>query len=293
MAKNMIISELEAIVIKEKQKGRLDAFIKSALKEYLQVYVLNFIYTEKAYSDKLIFTGGTCLRHCYNLNRLSEDIDLDQIKMINLNQLKDNLLDYFKRKYLYQDLKIAIKQQGKQLLLKFPVLQTLKLADLSASDWLYVKIDLAPVGSKNYQTQTSLKNLYGFNYITTHYDLGSLMAGKIAAVLGRRRFQGKENQEIVKGRDYFDLLWFLDKKTDLNFKMLNDLLKEKKALTKQELVDRLNNKVRLATTKFKLSFKQDLQPFIENNLIIDDYVDNYLKNYQEKVKYLLEERLTV
>jgi hypothetical protein len=119
------------------------------------------------------------------------------------------------------------------------------------------------------------------------------MAGKIAAVLGRRRFQGKENQEIVKGRDYFDLLWFLDKKTDLNFKMLNDLLKEKKALTKQELVDRLNNKVRLATTKFKLSFKQDLQPFIENNLIIDDYVDNYLKNYQEKVKYLLEERLTV
>jgi predicted nucleotidyltransferase component of viral defense system len=285
MAKNMIISELKEIVGKETQKGFSNAYIRNAIKEYLQVYILNFIYTSDKYKQVLIFTGGTCLKHCYDLNRLSEDIDFDQISLIDTNGLKNDLLDYFKKNYLYSDLQVSVKQKGRQLLLKFPVLKALELASESESDLLYVKLDISINNSKNFQTKTTFKNLYGFNYIMLHYDLPTLMAGKISAIFERQRFWGKNNQETIKGRDYFDLLWYLDQQIIPNIKRINDLIKED--LTLSQIVNRLNKKVALATGKFKLDLKRDLLPFISNQLTIDDYLESYQQNYLSKVKYLL------
>jgi len=283
---NMIINELKEIIREQTQKGFSDAYIRNALKEYLQVYVLNYLYTTDQYKQSLIFTGGTCLRHCFNLNRLSEDIDFDQAFPIDIQQLANDLLSYFSKKYLYSNLKVSIKQRGRQLLLKFPVLRALKLVTQSESDLLYVKLDISLSESKNFQTKTTLKNIYGFNYVMRHYSLSDLMSGKIAAVLTRQRFWGESNQATIKGRDYFDLLWFLDKQIIPNLQRINDLIKEN--LSSKELVDRLNEKVDLATSKFKLDFKRDLLPFVAlSETSISDYLESYQSNYLDKVKYLL------
>lgn len=283
---NMIINELKEIIREQTQKGFSDAYIRNALKEYLQVYVLNYLYTTDQYKQSLIFTGGTCLRHCFNLNRLSEDIDFDQLSPVDIKQLANDLLGYFSKKYLYSDLKVSIKQRGRQLLLKFPVLRALELITQSESDLLYVKLDISLSESKNFQTKTTLKNIYGFNYVMRHYSLSDLMSGKIAAVLTRNRFWGESNQATIKGRDYFDLLWFLDKQIIPNLQRINDLIKEN--LSSKELVDRLNEKVDLATSKFKLDFKRDLFPFVAlSETSISDYLESYQSNYLDKVKYLL------
>lgn len=283
---NMIINELKEIIREQTQKGFPDAYIRNALKEYLQVYVLNYLYTTDQYKQSLIFTGGTCLRHCFNLNRLSEDIDFDQLSPVDIKQLANDLLGYFSKKYLYSDLKVSIKQRGRQLLLKFPVLRALELITQSESDLLYVKLDISLSESKNFQTKTTLKNIYGFNYVMRHYSLSDLMSGKIAAVLTRQRFWGESNQATIKGRDYFDLLWFLDKQIIPNLQRINDLIKEN--LSSKELVDRLNEKVDLATSKFKLDFKRDLLPFVAlSETSISDYLESYQSNYLDKVKYLL------
>ena len=283
---SMIINELKEIIREQTQKGFSDAYIRNALKEYLQVYVLNYLYTTDQYKQSLIFTGGTCLRHCFNLNRLSEDIDFDQLSTVDIKQLANDLLGYFSKKYLYSDLKVSIKQRGRQLLLKFPVLRALKLVTQSESDLLYVKLDISLSESKNFQTKTTLKNIYGFNYVMRHYSLSDLMSGKIAAVLTRQRFWGESNQATIKGRDYFDLLWFLDKQIIPNPQRINDLIKEN--LSSKELVDRLNEKVDLATGKFKLDFKRDLLPFVAlSETSISDYLESYQSNYLDKVKYLL------
>lgn len=283
---NMIINELKEIIREQTQKGFSDAYIRNALKEYLQVYVLNYLYTTDQYKQSLIFTGGTCLRHCFNLNRLSEDIDFDQLSPVDIKQLANDLLGYFSKKYLYNDLKVSIKQRGRQLLLKLPVLRALKLVTQSESDLLYVKLDISLSESKNFQTKTTLKNIYGFNYVMRHYSLSDLMSGKIAAVLTRQRFWGESNQATIKGRDYFDLLWFLDKQIIPNLQRINDLIKEN--LSSKELVDRLNEKVDLVTSKFKLDFKRDLFPFVAlSETSISDYLESYQSNYLDKVKYLL------
>jgi hypothetical protein len=51
------------------------------IKEALQSLVLDYIYNHPLYRS-LNFYGGTCLHIIYNLNRLSEDIDLLKIGVL-------------------------------------------------------------------------------------------------------------------------------------------------------------------------------------------------------------------
>ncbi len=72
-------------------------FKRNLLKNYLQVVVLDFIYSTKKYSG-LIFYGGSCLAHCHNLPRLSEDLDfVDLEKKIEISELAKDLEEYFKK----------------------------------------------------------------------------------------------------------------------------------------------------------------------------------------------------
>jgi len=279
----MIIEELKNIVLKSRQKNTSDLYIRSLLKEYLQVYVLNFIYLSSKYNRIFVFTGGTCLRHCFGLNRLSEDLDFDLEKEIDVNNFVEEIYNYFNKEYLYRDLQVSVLQKGKQVLLKFPVLYQLGLAKKPESDLLHVKIDLSAVVSNKYEKLTSLKSLYNFNYIVIHYDLSSMMANKIVAILTRNRQIGKENPNIIKGRDYFDLLWFLEKNIMPNLPRINDLMNKKYTLEKW--FDKIDKKIELACTKQKNHLKQDLIPFVDNPLILSRYVDSYSDNY-ERLKQL-------
>jgi len=280
----MIFEELETITTKLKKQNKPLFMIRNLLKEHLQIYVLNFIYLNKHYANTFIFTGGTCLRHCYGLNRLSEDLDFDLIQSIDIIQFQESLVRYFKTGYLYHDLQISILQRDQQILLKFPVFRKLKIATKSESDLLYVKIDLSPLHSENYQLQRILKSIGHFNYLMIHYDLPSLMAGKIHAILMRNRLIGKLNESAIKGRDYYDLLWFLEKKTNPNWKRLNDLLQA--SYTVSELISMMDKKVIEAVTVKSHYFKQDLLPFLDNPDILDGYIENYLENYERYKAYL-------
>jgi hypothetical protein len=282
----MIIDELQHIVLQSKQNKLSDLYIRSLLKEYLQVYILNFIYTHKKYSSTFIFTGGTCLRHCFNLNRLSEDLDFDITEQIDTALVTKEIEKYFNITHLYTDIKIHLLQKGRQILCKFPVLHTLNLANESESDLLYVKVDITPISSDIYNTNTTLKSLYGFNYLVTHYDLPSLMSGKITAILTRNRMVGKENIPIVKGRDFFDLLWYLEQKIVPNLDRVNSILGTQYDFN--QLVDILDQKVDQMIGSQRTYFKQDLIPFIANSQILDKYVDVYQTNYHLNKQYLIK-----
>ena len=280
----MIVEELKSLINKAGTQNKSSLYIRSLLKEYLQIYVLNFMYLNPKYNKIFVFTGGTCLRHCFGLNRLSEDLDFDLKKPIDVNELKNSLSVYFKTEFMYEDLSVSVLQKGKQLLLKFPVLKDLGLASASESDLLFVKIDMSLMTSDRYGENTTLKSVNNFNYLVTHYDLPSLMASKIVTILTRQRFLGKANTKVIKGRDYFDLLWFLEKNVTPNLDRVNDLLKSSYPMEK--LVKMLDEKVQIATTASKQYFRQDLVPFIDNPLLLDGYLENFQHNYNQSKMYL-------
>ena len=78
-----------------------------------------------------------------------------------------------------------------------------------------IKIDIdtnPPLGST---TQLSLINEMSFVFTATHFDLPSLYATKLHACFYRK---------YVKGRDFYDLIWYLGKGISPNFTVLNNAI---------------------------------------------------------------------
>lgn len=272
----MIEQILKTIVQEKKLQGNSTSLIRNYLKEYIQYLVLSLLYNHKKMKN-LVFKGGSCLRICDNLPRLSEDLDFDYDKNIIgvdvLGELDEYLKKEIKNKY-YSKLETKI-QSTIRLYLKFPLLKDLGLAGSSESDKLYVKIETSDELSPNAGYTLTPISKYGFNFIAYHYDMPSLMSGKINALLFRVWIKGSGDQKSqidIKGRDFYDLFWFLQKGIEPNFKMLNKTagIKDKKEL-KNVLIQRIKKVV----TPQKLSY--DLNNFISDRQFVDDFSKNYLK----------------
>jgi len=275
----MIYQQLEEIVQTGQEQKLQPLYIRSQLKEHLQLYLLSFIYTSKPYKDNFIFTGGTCLRHFYGLERLSEDIDFDVLKKVDIDQLQFEVKKFFQKKYLLNNISVSIKQRGKQLLLKFPVLKKLGLASESESDLLYVKLDLSPIFPEHYDVITESKSNIGLNFVAKHYDLPTLMANKIYAIFERKILKGKKNRPTIKGRDFFDLLWFVKRGTKLNLKRFGALTGNPQVQL-AEIEQSLDEKVNTLHNKFLNDFELDLLPFMSDPGFVKSYIKNYREEYQ-------------
>lgn len=273
----MIEKELEKRVWEENNKNSSREYTQNILKEYLQAYLLYFVYTSPLYKS-LIFTGGTCLRHFYGLERLSVDLDFDYEIKPNAREMLDEIYSFFHQRYKYTLLSGSIKQKGSQILLKFPVLHALGLAEKHESDLLYVKVDLSGNPSSSYNDVKTSKNIYGLNFVARHYDLPDLMAGKLHAVLTRRYLRGKDDRHGIKGRDYFDLLWFVKKGVRPNLQRLSNMLSEK--LSMAELEKRCDEKVGQFVSRHKGDFRSDILPLVAHPDAIKDSIDNYEDEYR-------------
>ena len=155
------------------------------LKEALQAYVLDFLYNHPAYRQ-LNFYGGTCLHIVYSLNRLSEDLDLDNSQAISLDSLSKDLETFFQNTFGYSSL--SIKSQLAELgilrtTLKFPILNELNLSPYP-NEALHLKVEI----SQHQQIAEIRKTpvfFYGRSFVPSHFSLETLMAGKMLACLER------------------------------------------------------------------------------------------------------------
>ncbi|MFH1233174.1 MAG: nucleotidyl transferase AbiEii/AbiGii toxin family protein [Patescibacteria group bacterium] len=270
----MLMQNLEKKVQELKNKGLTNEVIKNNLKEYLQLFILEFLYNQKEYQD-LIFTGGSCLRFCYGLNRLSEDLDLDSLKKIDKKELSKKIKEYFLKKLQYKDLEISIKGKGEKIYLKFPILKSLKLSKLGESDKLYVKIEIEKVFKTPFKLEKTPILQDGFSFFVKHYDLPSLMAGKINAILFRIFFKGKEDKITFKGRDWYDLIWYFKKGIKQNSAYLKKLTK---ISDEKEIFKRLDKKA----MKLNLNYlKSDIENLFENKKFVEDFVSNFRDLYKK------------
>lgn len=276
----MLINSLKKFVEEKRLVSWPDFVIKNAIKEYLQFPVLNFIYSQKEYQN-FIFTGGSALRIVYGLPRLSEDLDFnltpENYEKLDLELLGQRLEKYFQDKFL---IKISFRFQGKQrLYLKFPILKELGLtSDTSSSDFLYVKIEPSIEDFISPEYDVSPISGFGFNFIVRVYTLKFLMTGKIEAILGRSWFKGEDNEIDIKGRDYYDLFWYLEKNIWPDYLNLSKKFNiNNNEDLKVALKEKINNKV----TDKKLFY--DLINFFPEQ----EFISSFCKNYKEIInKYL-------
>lgn len=253
-------------------------FRRNVLKEYLQIVILDYLYSHPVYG-KLVFYGGSCLAQCYGLPRLSEDLDFVDLKgELDIEKLSVDVAGYFREQ---TDLKVTVSTQKFRVLLKFPLLKELGLANKSDSDFLLLKIEIFRDDGVLRHCPVETVPIFKMNrsIIVKTFDLPTLMATKIRAVLHRKwEKTGKDGRTLatVKGRDYFDLMWYLRKGVSPNLECL------KEAGNKDELKKLLLTAVNNADPA---SVKFDLEAFISD----DHFVANISSTLQQILKSEIEE----
>lgn len=256
--------------------GEKDAeVLRNALKEELQYYVLNFIYHHPVYSGWVMY-GGSALRIYRDLDRMSVDLDFEinnPITDIFLNNLKIELENYFLSAYNFNSKFLLITPKNNRgFLLKFIIGDDLSVKHPSKQ--VHIKIDL------NYFT--ALKIVYEkipvshnqLSFMINTYNMSALMASKIAAIILRgERGIGKEIYE-EKGRDIYDLLWYMEQKIvpDLDYLKakgidISDL---------RTLFDKLTIKMSSVNNK---NLENDLLPLFLDRGYIQDWIRNWLGRY--------------
>lgn len=260
-------------------------FVRTLLKEAIQNYILNFIYND-AFYKKLLFTGGTCLRKIYGLPRLSEDIDFDFTEQFDIKKFADRVQEYFTEKLQYKDLTTKISSKENTVFLKFPILEELGLVkDSSDSPVLFVRSDFSKETIGIFETEVSSISTNDFTFYVLSYNLPTLFANKIIAFLSRQFFKGSEQVMPFKGRDVFDLVWFMEQSAKRNFILQPYWERIFKALNlrdKDEVIEAMQSKIK---TVDKKSVYTDLLPFIESASTLQNFVDHFTSMIENKLVY--------
>jgi len=280
---NQILTALKEKFKNLTANGELEAETKrNILKEELQFYILNFIYHHPEYSNWIMY-GGSALRICHDLNRMSVDLDFEVKHAISenfLNELKKEIELYFKNTYNTETELLTIKTTtNRGLRLCFHIGDELGINHPSKQ--VIVKIDLNHFEAPKTVTERRPINRNQFSFVIKTYNMSALMASKIAAILLRGQRGGADG--IIyeeKGRDIYDLLWYMTKKVipDLDYLIAKNInIKDLRILF---------DKLTLQMNKVNdTNLKQDLSPLFTDQT----FIENWLKNWRTTYLQLFED----
>jgi hypothetical protein len=262
--------------------GNVSPDIKlNKVKEILQYYVLNFIYHHPKHS-KWVMYGGSALRIIHGLDRMSVDLDFEVAFVMTenfLQGLKKEIEDHFINNYGATVDFLTVKiTSGRGLILKFNVGEKLNLGH--PSNQVHVKIDLNNFVAPKTVTERRIINRDQLSFFILTYNMGALMASKLAAIFLREQRGVDKNIYDYKGRDIYDLLWYMDKKAVPDFDYLNAKLKEKGVEVPdiKTLFDKLTINI-LNYEKMDDLLKDDLKYLFENQSQFENWFKDWRNNY--------------
>lgn len=266
---------------------------KANLREFVQSIIL--IGLSKAnFFSKASFYGGTALRIFYGLNRYSEDLDFTlNEKNSNfslqpyLNSIK-NVAESYGLIMNVERIEKKIKTPIESAFAKMNTYQTfinLKMNEkfcniLHKDEILKVKfeIDCEPPLGFNIES----KWLISPEFATVNVlDIESLFAGKLHAILCRNY------NNNIKGRDYYDFLFYISKNTKPNMIYLKNKLIESNKINKTDNFDLIFLKSMLYDRFNNVNFNQvysDAKKFVFENEDLSYYCKELFIDCIDKLK---------
>ena len=242
-------------LLKDKLKGAQDAETKLNLaREFLQFLILKILADRLAFKH-LAFVGGTALRILYGLRRFSEDLDFSLLdkRDYDFDKLIGGVLIDIRQSQLPVEVRIKTSNTVQSAMLKFKgVLWELKLSALKEESLsVKVEVDTNPPAGARDTAQLVVKD---FAFSVRHFDLPSMFATKLHACFYRK---------YVKGRDFYDLVWYIGRRVEPNFRLLNEAVKQTERADPK--VTRENFKGYLSSQLSQIDFvnvKKDVERFL-------------------------------
>ena len=210
------------------------------------------------------FQGGTCLRIFHRLNRFSEDLDFALLRpqsdfmLVRYVKKLQQELALFGYDFEVQDRATAAVQSvflkddslGRLLHLQYP-----QRSGPARKLRIKLEIDTSPPSGAEYEMPT-----IDFPYpaAVRKFDLPSLFAGKIHALLCRNH---------LKGRDWYDFVWYTARTIEINHALLSSALTQAGPWSGRNIqtdthwcVEQLNRKISEIDWK---EARQDVQRFVK------------------------------
>lgn len=279
---------MEAIVeelrkkLNEPEIIRADTEVRRiVVKDALIPYFLKFIYDHKLYRQ-LAFYGGSCARVVYGLNRMSEDIDLDNSGGIQMTDFGRELIRYIRGELRFKTGEVYVQSGDiiRRWTVRLPILYDLGLSK-NPLEKLHVKIEISPQPQTAIIVKTPVVR-NGKSMVITHWSRETLMAGKLIACLERVWRRGEDKNISVKGRDWYDLIWYMQQQIKpLEGKLLKDAKIDRNT---RETFSALVKKVE----KIKpIELISDLKSLFPEKIFVEEWVKNFkewFKRYGEWYK---------
>lgn len=250
---------------------------KNAIKEVVQEIVLCGL-SRGGFFKEAAFYGGTALRIFYGLDRFSEDLDFSLItKNPNFDLTKyfsyiENETKSLGLNFVVSEREKSIDSNIKSAFLKgntkehiMTIYEEGALDGINKMEVIKIKfeVDINPPVGATYETKFGL---LPSPYQVRLYDKESLFAGKIHACLCRNW------RSRVKGRDFYDYVFFLSIGAKVNLENLKAKLVQSNYIDENYdlSIDNLKLllKERFETVNFEEA-KEDVLPFIRDKSKID------------------------
>lgn len=246
---------------------------ENALKEIVQEVALMGLSRSNFFS-KASFYGGTALRIFYGLPRYSEDLDFS-LDYPDADFNLSTYLSYVEKELRAYNFNMTVRKKEKtkqsavqSAFIKGNTVQNIFILEITSDDAsiyglnpnalvkIKFEIDTNPPEGAGFQYMNAINPA---NYRAKLYDMPSLFAGKTHAVLCR------DYKHRVKGRDFFDYIWYLKKGCPVNLFHLQKRMEQSgkwnpaELLTEKKLKGLLED--RFKTVDFD-SAREDVSPFL-------------------------------
>ena len=230
--------------------------------------------------DEAAFYGGTCLRMFYGMQRFSEDMDFTLLKAdreFDFTRFFQPIIDEF----AFIGRKVEIRRKEKK---SFSRVESAFLKDntdvyditfqTARSIKIKLEVDINP--PMKFQTEYKLL-MQPRSFMTRCLSLPDLFAGKMHALVFRAW------KSRVKGRDWYDMEWYVRRGVPLNYGHLRERIREFSGVDmtwtefKRALTDRL------ATADIR-RVKDDVAPFVTNPHELDIWSNEYFLHVAEMMR---------
>jgi predicted nucleotidyltransferase component of viral defense system len=264
----------------------------AAMREIMQEIALAAL-SRTDFFDKAAFYGGTALRIFYGLDRFSEDLDFSLLAP----NPDFSLTPYFSKiveEFQSLGMNVSIREKDKRIktqvesafLKSETIWQELVLEDLvkqhgiSSNKTIKIKIEIDRLPPLGFDTEEKLL-IRPFSFYVKCFTMPSLFAGKLHALLFRKW------KSRVKGRDWYDMEWYIRKGVPLNMhhflqraKETNDWQEDQ--ITQDQIMQLLIEKIESVAFD---SVKEDVVRFIADDQKLAIWSPNYFNDLIQKMKF--------
>ena len=231
--------------------------------------------------EKAAFYGGTCLHLLHDMRRFSEDMDFSLLEP----DLSFRFEDYFPAvveefKMAGKDVEIKMKHKGQPSAIESAFLkESSDVFDIgfTTEKRLKVKVEVDIDPPPKFTTEMKLIEMPRKCWVRA-YDLPGLYAGKVSAALFRKW------KNRVKGRDWYDVAWYIQHRVELDIAHLIERAKESEPTadvsTREKLLETFN--ARIDSIDFE-NAKQDVLPYLKDPTEVDIWSRAFFKEYIRRI----------